>query len=193
MEQSVECYALSDFPIEGKSVNAAYLKDEISALRQILSGRKTTTHYSLFSPWRKQAGCGGSEEVTKRQALLILFLAVYARSGKKACESKMIDLPEGLSLNKPCGRWLEDMRDRPNDYPERNHIYKVLKTILEDLPTPEIILKTETLPKKVSLRTLQRIAAAERESLRLGKPLPKNVLRRVIQRCLPQCPLKGKR
>ena len=137
---------LGDFPIGDAVINAAWLKDEMTNLRRIVLGKKATVHYSIFSPWRKQAGCSDTEEISKRCALLIVFLAVYGRSGKSVCGLKAIELPQGFDLNKPCGKWLEALPGRP----ECDAVYKVLKMIVEELPTPEVILKAETLPKKAS-------------------------------------------
>ena len=177
--------ALGDFPIGDLCINAAWLKDEMTNLRRIVLGRKSTVHYSIFSPWRKQAGCSGTVEISKRCALFIVFLAVYGRSGKNVCGLKAIELPQGFDLNKHCGKWLEALPGRP----ECDAVYMVLKKIVEELPTPEVILKAENLVKPVSLRTLQRYAHDEKEALRLGKPIPRKVLRRLLRRCLPQCPL----
>ena len=176
---------LGDFPIGDKSINALWLQGQMTDLRRIVLGRKTTVYYSVFSPWRKQAGCSGTEEISKRCALLIVFLAVYGRSGKNVCGLKAVELPTGLELDKHCGKWLEALPGRP----ECAAIYEVLNKIVEELPTPEVILKAETLIKPVSLRTLQRYAQQEKESLSLGKPIPRKVLRRLLRRCLPQCPL----
>ena len=163
----MEPLVLGDFPIGDAVINAAWLKDEMTNLRRIVLGRKTTVHYSVFSPWRKQAGCSGTEKISKRCALLIVFLAVYGRSGKDVCGLKAIELPNGLELEKHCGAWLAALPDRP----ECADIYKVLNKIIEELPKPEVISKAETLPKQVSLRTLQRRAQEARETL-LGKANP---------------------
>ena len=176
---------LGDFPIGGEGVNAAWLRDEMTDLRRLVLGRSTTVHYSVFSPWRKQAGCSGTEEISKRCAVLIVFLAVYGRSGKSVCGLKAVELPHGLELDKHCGAWLAALPGRP----ECDAVYKVLNKIVEELPTPEVIMAAVGMPKKVSLRTLQRYAQKEREALRLGKPIPRKVLKRLLKRCLPQCPL----
>ena len=162
--KAVKTLVLSDFPIGDKSINALCLQGQMTDLRRIILKRKTTVYYSVFSPWRKQAGCSGTEEISKRCALLIVFLAVYGRSGKDVCGLKAIELPTGLELEKHCGAWLAALPDRP----ECAAIYKVLDKIVEELPTPEVISKAETLPKQVSLRTLQRRAQEVRETL-LGK------------------------
>ena len=181
----VKSLVLGDFSIDEQCINAAWLKDEMTDLRRIVLNRTTTVHSSIFSPWRRQAGCSCTEEISKRCAVLIVFLAVYGRSGKDVCGLKAIELPTGLELDKLCGAWLEALPSRP----ECAVIYKVLNKIVEELPTPEIILKAEPLPKKVSLRTLQRRAQEAREVLCLGKPIPRKVLRRLLRRCVPQCPL----
>ena len=176
---------LGDFPIGDGCVSTIWLRGATTDLRRIVLGRKAQVHYSVFSPWRKQAGCSGTEEISKRCALLIVFLAVYGRSGKGVCGLLAVDLPTGLELDKLCGKWLEALPKLP----QSDAIYEVLNKIIEELPTPEVILKAETLIKPVSLRTLQRYAQQEKESLRLGKPIPRKVLRRLLRRCLPQCPL----
>ena len=177
--------ALGDFPIGDGCVSTIWLRGATTDLRRSVLGKKAIVHYSVFSPWRQQAGCSGTEEISKRCALLIVFLAVYGRSGKSVCKLKAVDLPTGLELDKHCGKWLEALPGRP----ECDAVYVVLKKIAEELPTPEVILKAENLLKPVSLRTLQRYAHDEKEALRLGKPIPRKVLRRLLRRCLPQCPL----
>jgi len=163
----VKTLVLSDFPIGDKSINALCLQGQMTDLRRVVLKRKAKVHYSVFSPWRKQAGCSGTEEISKRCALLIVFLAVYGRSGKAVCGLKAIELPTGLELDKHCGAWLAALPGRP----ECDAVYKVLDKIVEELPTPEVISKAETLPKQVSLRTLQRRAQEVRETL-LGKANP---------------------
>ena len=165
--KAVKTLVLSDFPIGDKSINARYLQGQMTDLRRVVLERKAKVHYSVFSPWRKQAGCSGTEEISKRCALLIVFLAVYGRSGKDVCGLKAIELPTGLELDKHCGAWLAALPSRP----ECADVYKVLNKVIEDLPTPEVISKAETLPKQVSLRTLQRRAQKGRETL-LGKANP---------------------
>ena len=161
---AVKTLVLSDFPIGDKSINAFWLQGQMTDLRRLLLERKTTVYYSVFSPWRKQAGCSGTEEISKRCALLIVFLATYGRSGKDVCGLKGIELPTGIDLDKHCGAWLAALPGRP----ECDAVYNVLKMIIEELPTPEVISKAETLPKQVSLRTLQRRAQEARSPL-LGK------------------------
>lgn len=180
-------YVLGEFPLDEKCINAAWLREEMADLRYKLAGRSQSLHYSVFSPWRKQVGCSGSEEISKRHALLIVFLATYSRSGKDICGLKAVDLPHGIELNKYCKQWLEALTDRP----ECDAIYKVLEKIAIAIPTPEIVLTTTTIPRAVSKRTLQRYAKAEKVSLSMGKPLPRAVLRRVLKRCLPGCPMRG--
>ena len=176
---------LGDFPIGEECISTIWLRGATTDLRRVVLGRKAKVHYSVFSPWRKQAGCSGTEEISKRCALIIVFLAVYGRSGKDVCGLKAIELPTGLELDKHCGAWLAALPGRP----ECPDVYKVLNKVVEDLPTPEIVLAAVDSSRKVSLRTLQRYAQQERESLRLGKPLPRKVLRRLLRRCIPQCPL----
>ena len=183
--KAVKTLVLSDFPIGDKSIGALWLQGQMTDLRRLLLGRKTTVHYSVFSPWRKQAGCSCTEEISKRCALLIVFLAVYGRSGKLICGMKAVDLPTGLELDKHCGTWLAALPGRP----ECDAVYAVLEMIIEKLPTPEVILKAETLSKPVSLRTLQRYAQKEKEALLLGKPIHRKILRRLLRRCPPLCPL----
>lgn len=182
--KAVKTFVLGDFPIGEECINAAWLQVEMTSLRRILLKKKTSVYSSIFSPWRKQAGCPSTEEISKRGALLIVFLATYGKSGKSICELKAVELPTGLELDKHCGAWLAALPGRP----ECAAIYKVLKRIAEELPTPEIVLAAD-IPKTVSLRTLQRYAQQEREALRLGKPIPRKVLRRLLRRCIPQCPL----
>ena len=176
---------LGDFPIGEECISTIWLRGATTDLRRVVLGRKAKVHYSVFSPWRKQAGCSGTEEISKRCAVLIVFLSVYGRSGKDVCGLKAVELPHGLELDKHCGAWLAALPGRP----ECDAVYKVLKKVVEELPTPEVIMAADALPIKVSLRTLQRYAQQEKEALRLGKPIPRKVLRRVLKRCLPQCPL----
>ena len=175
---------LGDFPIGEECISTIWLRGATTDLRRIVLGRKATVHYSVFSPWRRQAGCSGTEEISKRCALIIVFLAVYGRSGKDVCGLKAIELPTGLELDRHCGAWLAALPDRP----ECAAIYDVLNAIIEELPTPEAILSAD-LTRQVSLRTLQRRAQEVKEALRLGKPIPRKVLRRLLRRCAPRCPL----
>ena len=152
---------LGDFPIDDRSINALWLQGQMTDLRRIVLGKKAKAHYSAFSPWRKQAGCSGTEEISKRGALLIVFLAVYGRSGKDVCGLKAIELPTGLELDKHCGAWLAALPGRP----ECAAIYKVLKKIVEELPTPEVISKAETLPKKPSEESSTKASKAVHPSV----------------------------
>lgn len=142
----VKNFVLGDFSMDEKCINAAWLREETASLRHEILGKSETLHYSVFSPWRKQVGCSDSEEISKRDALLLIFLAIYAGSGKDVCGLKAVELPHGLELKRYCKQWLEALPDRP----ECEAVYKVLKKIVQEIPTPKQLLKTDVLPKKGS-------------------------------------------
>lgn len=182
-------YKLEDFPRVEGAVQAAWLLDQVSSLRQFLGKTTKQTYDSSFSPWRKKAGSTNKETMTQYQAVKVVFLAAYSKSGKAIVGKKLVDI-KAIEVGVTCNQWLVALSDRfaaGKATDDDREIFKVLANILGLTPTPKQLEAAiegakASGGKSVSLRTMQRDARREKVKLSMTEPIPVPVLRRVIKR-----------
>lgn len=172
-------FTLTDFSIEEGMIEAAWLRSAVEGIRSQIRGEEKTLHYSIFSPWRKHAACENTEMVSKRAALRVVYLGTYSDVGSRQGLGPLTKLPKGLDLDRIIGPWLEWVYAQP----EYLSIHSVLRFIAAGTPTTEYVLeRLKEQGRSVSLRTAQRIAQKERESLSVKKPMHPRILKRILIR-----------
>ena len=182
-------YRLEDFPRVEGAVQATWLLDQVSSLRQFLNKTVKQTYDSSFSLWRKMAGSTNKATMTQNQAVKVIFLAAYSKSGKAIVRKKLVDI-KSVEVGTTCNQWLTALSARfaaGKATDDDREIFKVLANILEIIPTPKQLEETiegakEAGGKSVSLRTMQRDARSEKVRLSMTEPIPVPVLRKVIKR-----------
>lgn len=182
-------YRLEDFSRVEGAVQATWLLEQVSGLRQFLNKTVKQTYDSSFSLWRKMAGSTNKATMTQNQAVKVVFLAAYSKSGKAIVRKKLVDI-KAIEVGTTCNQWLIVLSARfaaGKATDDDREIFKVLANILEIIPMPKQLEEAiegakEAGGKSVSLRTMQRDARSEKVKLSMTEPIPVPVLRKVIKR-----------
>lgn len=177
-------YRLTDFD-RGIQIDSKSLRLELSTLRHDEGQLSETT----FTDWRRKAGATRNRHfVTQVQAVLILWQALYPESGKRSV-ARYEGKPKPLTKIPPtkyrhyCDQWLAD-----GDIPVQGlrilswiHGVGVTPKQLETIAQGQSDLGKSRY-RGLSLRSLQRAAKKEGESLPSNRPIAQRFMRKVLKR-----------